>query len=228
MSRQLRVRLLGIAAFALAALAATALKPAPKPPAGFASIRSLAPFQAPALLEKAWALPVAATYPHPLQSQTNPSACGPTSVSNVLSSISAPKTPSEVASHGAGCVAGFCFGGLTLAQLRDAAALALPSGWSVTVIHPTSVEALRDELRHANDLKRRAVVNFHRFPLFGMGGGHHSPLGGYLEADDLVFVLDVNANFGPWLVPTARLFEAIDTVDASSGEKRGLLRFEAP
>lgn len=223
-----RGRLIGIAAFAAAAaLAYTALKPAPQPPAGFASIRSQATFQAPALLEKAWALPVAATYPHPLQSQTNPSACGPTSVSNLLSSLTAPKSASEVASHGAGCVAGFCFGGLTLAQLHDAAAPVLPGGWTVTVVHPASVEALRDELRHANDLKRRYLVNFHRFPLFGMGGGHHSPIGGYLEGDDLVFVLDVNANYGPWLVPTARLFEALDTVDGSSSEKRGLLRFEA-
>ena len=63
-------------------------------------------------------------------------------------------------------------------------------------------------------------------PLFGTGGGHHSSIGGYLEAEDLVFVLDVNASYQPWLVSTARLFEAMDTVDSASGEKRGLIKLE--
>jgi len=34
--------------------------------------------------------------------------------------------------------------------------------------------------------------NFNRAQIFGAGVGHHSPIGGYLEAEDLVFVLDVN------------------------------------
>ena len=68
------------------------------------------------------------------------------------------------------------------------------------------------------------MINFHRRPLFGAGGGHHSPIGGYLEPEDLVFVLDVNERFGPWLVSSDRLFEAMDSVDSSSGMKRGLLR----
>jgi hypothetical protein len=72
------------------------------------------------------------------------------------------------------------------------------------------------------------LINFHRKPLFGAGGGHHSPIGGYLEAEDLVFVLDVNERFGPWLVSTPRLFEAMDTVDSSSGAKRGLLELKKP
>ena len=39
----------------------------------------------------------------------------------------------------------------------------------------------------------------------------------------LVLVLDVNADFGPWLVTSERLFTAMDSVDSSSGKKRGLL-----
>jgi Phytochelatin synthase len=206
--------------------AAVLLRPAQAPPPGFVSLRASETFQAPAVLERAWALPVAATYPHPVVSQTNPSACGPTSVANVLRSMQQPATADDVAAHGAGCFAGICFAGLTLAQLGAASSAVVPPGWSVTVLRPASVEALRDELRHANDPNRRYVVNLHRFPLFGTGGGHHSPIGGYLEADDLMFVLDVNASYGPWLVPTERLFDAMNTFDSSSGEKRGLLRFE--
>lgn len=193
------------------------------PPAGFVSIRSGLGYQGAALLERAWALPVAKTFPRPPLSQRNPSSCGPTSVANVLRSEGTAATPDDVAAHGAGCVAGFCFGGLTLAQLAEATRATAPE-WKVTELHPATLEAFREELRHANDVDRRLILNFSRRPLFGTGGGHHSPLGGYLEPEDLVFVLDVNERFGPWLVPSARLFEAMDTVDSSSGQKRGLLR----
>ncbi|HEY1086896.1 MAG TPA: phytochelatin synthase family protein, partial [Archangium sp.] len=94
--------------------------------------------------------------------------------------------------------------------------------WKVDVVRPGSLEAFREELRALGD--RRLIINFHRRPLFGRGGGHHSPIGGYLEEEDLVFVLDVNADYQPWLVSSARLFEAMDTVDSSSNEKRGLVR----
>jgi hypothetical protein len=64
-------------------------------------------------------------------------------------------------------------------------------------------------------------VNFSRGAIFGEGVGHHSPIGGYLEEDDLVFVLDVNSRFQPWLVERERLFSAMDTRDGE--KKRGLL-----
>ncbi len=191
--------------------------------AGFVSIREGA-FQRPELLTRAWALPAASRYFQPVVSQTNPSACGPTSVANILGSWGVSTTADQVAAHGKGCWAGICFGGLTLNQLADAASAT--TKLKVTVVHPPSVEALREELAHANEPNTRYSVNFHRGPLFGTGGGHHSPVGGFLAADDLVFVLDVNASYGPWLVSTARLFEAMDTQDTSSGEKRGLIKFE--
>src|SRR5205814_9068953 len=65
----------------------------------------------------------------------------------------------------------------------------------------------RAHLRFANDTSRRYVVNFTRGPLFGMGGGHHSPIAGYLVNEDLVLVLDVNEKYGPWLVKSERLYE---------------------
>lgn len=214
-----------VVAMAFVALLSFAMRTPDLPP-GFVSVRENPTFQAPALLEKAWALPVAATYPRPLLSQTNPTACGPTSVANLLrSGGDATSQPAEVAAHGPGCVRGFCFGGLSLEDLAEAARQASP-GWKVSVVRPATVSALREQLRRANDPGVRLVANFHRFPLFGTGGGHHSPIGGYLEAEDLVFVLDVNASYGPWLVPTDRLFEAMDTVDSATGRKRGLISFE--
>ena len=199
------------------------LRGEPPPPPGFSSIRTVAAFQDPALLERAWALPVAKTFPRPLLSQTNPSACGPTSVANVLRSAAVTTTADEVASHGAGCLAGICFGGLTLAQLSDATRATSPA-WKVTELHPATLEEFKEVLRFSNDPQQRLIINFSRRPLFGTGGGHHSPIGGYLETEDLVFVLDVNERYGPWLVSSARLFEAMDTLDPSSGHRRGLLR----
>ncbi len=167
------------------------------------------------MLRAAWALPVATTYA-PLQSQTFSSLCGPTSVTNVLRSIQ-PK--------GVKALKGFR--AMSLEQLRREAAELVPVVWHVSAVRPPTVDAFRDEMRRSNDPNCRYVVNFLRATLFGRGGGHHSPIGGYLEAEDVVMVLDVNASFGPWLVPTARLFEAASTTaDPSTGLTRGLVRFE--
>ena len=67
-------------------------------------------------------------------------------------------------------------------------------------------------------------MNFSRKLIFGAGVGHHSPIGGYLEDEDLVFVLDVNPDYRPWLVERKRLFAAMDTDDGDN--KRGLLLIE--
>ncbi len=94
--------------------------------------------------------------------------------------------------------------------------------------HPTfqHVDLLKN-LRASNDESSRFVTNFARSALFGGGSGHHSPIGGYLEQEDLAFVLDVNAGYGPWLVPTERLFDAMNTVaDWTTGRTRGLARFD--
>jgi len=116
---------------------------------------------------------------------------------------------------------------MSLDQLAVESAEVLPTGWQVRVVRPGTVDELRAELRASNEPSRRYLANFTRQPLFGRGGGHHSPIGGYLEAEDLAFVLDVNASFGPWLVGTTQLFEAINTIaDRSTGKTRGLVRFE--
>ncbi|TIM19628.1 MAG: phytochelatin synthase, partial [Mesorhizobium sp.] len=51
-------------------------------------------------------------------------------------------------------------------------------------------------------------------------------VGGYLEAEDMVFVLDVNEDYKPWLIERERLFSAMDTIDSDGDKKRGLLLIE--
>jgi hypothetical protein len=81
-----------------------------------------------------------------------------------------------------------------------------------------------DHLRRANDPSRRTIINFRRKEIFGAGDGHHSPIGGYLEKEDLVLVLDVNEAFKPWLVERKRLYDAMNTLDGE--KKRGMLVVE--
>jgi len=182
-----------------------------------ASIRSAPTYQRRELLEKAWALPVARLYA-PLQSQTFTSICGPTSVCNVLRSIGVTSSANPFRRFGVRA--------MSLDQIVTESSPLLPAEWKTEAVRPRSVEALRAELRASNDPTRRYIANFTRAPLFGGGGGHHSPLGGYLEDDDLAFVLDVNSSYGPWLVSAERLFDAVNTGDWAGGLTRGLARFE--
>jgi hypothetical protein len=184
------------------------------------SIRRDPHWQRADLLERAWALPVARRY-SPLLSQGFTSICGPTSVANVLRSIGV--------RTGKNPLRGFGVRAMSLDQVVSESAEVLPAPWTVAAVRPTSVDALRAELRASNDERRRYILNFARGPLFGSGSGHHSPLGGYLDDEDLAFVLDVNSGFGPWLVSSERLFEAISTTaDWATGKTRGLARFERP
>jgi hypothetical protein len=163
------------------------------------SIAATPSYQDPALLERAWNLPVASTYRHSVVSQTNASVCGPSSLANVFRSIDGPATTQDLVLAGTGkCRTGLCIMGLTLDEVAEVARQKTPR--SVRVHRDFDLAAFRALLRRANDPARRFVVNFNRGLLFGKGHGHHSPIAGYMEPEDLVFVLDVNANFGPWLV----------------------------
>ncbi len=51
------------------------------------SIKETREYQNPALLKKAWALPVAAAYHADIEFQQNGSVCGPSSLANVLHSL---------------------------------------------------------------------------------------------------------------------------------------------
>jgi len=175
------------------------------------------------LLEKSWLLPTASAFGHYVAYQSNQSLCGPASIANILRSFGEPAdTEKKVLAHTTKCWSGICFFGLSLDELADVTQPATKR--SVTVLRDLTPEAFRDELTHVNDPSRRYVINFARAPIFGSGVGHHSPIGGYLEAEDLVLVLDVNEKFKPWLVERSRLYDAMNTLDGD--KKRGLLTIE--
>jgi phytochelatin synthase len=189
------------------------------------SIKESRDFQDPVLLKKAWTLPVASAYQADIEFQQNGSVCGPTSLVDVLHSLKQPGNQESILQgSGFSTVMGYLPEGLTLDQLADLARQKLHR--KVTVLRDMDLAAFREQLSHVNDSARRYVINFSRGPLFGTGGGHHSPIAGYLDQEDLVLVLDVNKKYGPWLVKSDRLYEAMNTVDATAQKKRGLLLIE--
>jgi hypothetical protein len=115
--------------------------------------------------------------------------------------------------------AGLCIMGLTLDELAGLARA--KTRRTVTVLQDMSAEGFREHLKRSNDPAHRYVINFDRKMIFGAGAGHHSPIGGYLENEDLVFVLDVSRDYRPWLVERTRLFDAMNTWDGD--KKRGML-----
>jgi hypothetical protein len=189
------------------------------------SIRAASSYQDPALLKQAWQLPAARRFTGHFESQSNSSSCGPSTLANIERSFGEPSSEARILSGTGTCFFGVCLGGLTLDELSELARTRTQR--RVRLLRDLTYDQFRDALRAANDPGRRIVINFNREPLFGEGHGHFSPLGGFLEDRELVFVLDVNAKYGPFLVDVRRLFEAIDTIDSSSGKKRGLLVLEA-
>ncbi len=179
--------------------------------------------RAPDLIERAWRLPVAATFNRQLAWQSNASHCGPAAVANVNRSLGeAASTESKVLAGTGRCWTGVCILGLTLDELADVART--NADRKITVLRDLSEAQFREHMRHSNDPRRRYIVNFDREKIFGAGVGHHSPVGGYLETEDLVFVLDINSDYQPWLVELPRLFAAINSLDGD--KKRGLLLVE--
>jgi Phytochelatin synthase len=185
-------------------------------------IQTTAAYQDPTLLEKAWALPVARAYQASLAYQRNGSTCGPTSLSDVERSWGLASDERSILAGTGKCWSGLCWGGLTLDEL--AAIAKQNTKHHVTVLRGLGYDEFRALLPRFNDPSRRYIANFQRGMLMGQGNGHFSPIGGYLAAEDLVFVLDVNAKWKPWLVTPSRLYAAIDTV--SNDGKRGLLVLE--
>jgi hypothetical protein len=180
----------------------------------------------PELLEAAWEQPVAAIYRRTgLLRQKLSALCGPTSAAMVLRSIGLDANPSTVLE---GTSVRSVFGvrpwGMTLDQVTEV--MRARCGRPVTALRDLDLEQFRVELSRVNDPGRRYIANFDRDPLFGWGGGHHSPVAAYLPAADVALVVDVNPRVAPWLVSTERLHRAVATHDRSSRQSRGLVRVE--
>lgn len=192
----------------------------------YASVQSIeaeSSYHDPALLAEAWQLPVALSFKRDeYEFQSNPSFCGPASAANVMRSLGTPISQKEVL-HDTPYepTFGILVAGLTLDQEADL--LKRRTGRPVELLRDLSLIDFRAQMREVNDLDRRYVVNFHRGPLFGRGGGHFSPLLAYLPDKDLVLVGDVNRSYQPFLVSSARLWQASNTIDSETGKKRGLL-----
>jgi hypothetical protein len=195
----------------------------------YATVRSIElqpEYQDDVKLAAAWKLPVAATYPQPLEYQSNSSFCAPASAANLLRSLGVEATQKEVIDETAfEPIFGVLIGGLTLDEL--ATLLRARTVHRVSVVRDLTLPELRRHLESTNDPGYRYIANFHRGPLFGRGHGHFSPLLGYLADEDLVLVGDVNRDYRPFLVKSQVLWQAIDTVDTDSGAKRGLVIVEA-
>jgi Phytochelatin synthase len=174
----------------------------------------------PELINRAWRLPVATTFKTEFTWQSNTSRCGPASVANTFRSLGEQETTEAEVLEGTGkCWTGICFMGLTLDELADVART--KTHRRIAVLRNLTGEEFREHMKRSNDPSRRYIINFAREKIFGGGVGHFSPIGGYLEAEDLVFVLDVNEIYKPWLIQRERLFAAMDTLDGD--KKRGLL-----
>ncbi|XP_019106413.1 glutathione gamma-glutamylcysteinyltransferase 3 isoform X2 [Beta vulgaris subsp. vulgaris] len=68
------------------------------------------------------------------------------------------------------------------------------------------------------------IVSYHRGFLKQTGSGHFSPIGGYHAGKDMVLILDVaRFKYPPHWVPLTLLWDAMNTVDKSTGLYRGFM-----
>jgi hypothetical protein len=224
--RRRRSAILGAIALLVGIVGAARLGPRLVGPNADTSVISIATrpdFQDPALLARAWTLPVAAAYRRrPYEYQSNPSFCGPASVANLLRSLGVDFSQADVL-RGTAFQPwfGVLVNGLTLDELAELIRRRLDR--PVRVVRDLSLAEFRAAMISGNDPAKRLIVNFHRGPLFGRGAGHFSPILGYLPDRDLVFVGDVNGDYRPFLVDSERLWRAVTTLDGASGKARGLL-----
>jgi len=173
--------------------------------------------------------PASADYP-PLmkafESQRRPAFCGVASSVAVLNALRPsgprltqtgffPDLPTELR---------VTFAGMTLQQLGE---LLRRQGAQVEIVFAaaTSLDefrvAARENLSRAGDY---VLVNYQRASLGQRGGGHISPLAAYSAASDRFLILDVAAyRYPPTWVSSADLWNAMNTVDDTSGQTRGFV-----
>nr|ADK61091.1 phytochelatin synthase [Kandelia candel] len=68
------------------------------------------------------------------------------------------------------------------------------------------------------------IVSYNRKAFNQTGSGHFSPIGGYHTRNDMVLILDVaRFKYPPHWVPLTLLWEAMDTVDEATRQRRGFM-----
>ncbi len=116
------------------------------------------------------------------------------------------------------------FGGLTLEQLAD---LLRAQGLAVVVVHAaqSNLAAFRDAAcAVVAEPAQFLITNYDRVALRQQGAGHISPVGAYDPGSDRVLVLDVAAHkYPPTWVRASDLWDAMNTLDSTSGTTRGYL-----
>ncbi len=195
------------------------------------SIKNEQSYQDPELLARAWQLPVASTYKDNFIYQENGAFCGPASAANTLNSLGVHGlSQSNIIENSSIYYIKARILGLTLDEMmslfEDNLKKTGHSEWMVAEYRDLTIEEFRNHMRQANLPDFRYVINFSRYPLFGVDIGHHSPIGGYIEGSDSVFVLDVLEDYKPFIVSVKKLFNAMNTIDSETGEKRGLIQLQ--
>src|SRR5262245_30871689 len=103
----------------------------------------------PDLIERAWHLPVAATFHKNVDWQSNGSRCGPAAVANAYRSLGeAARTESKVLAGTGRCWTGVCILGLTLDELAEVART--NTSRKVTVLRDLSEDQFLEHLRRSN------------------------------------------------------------------------------
>ncbi|KAJ0963725.1 hypothetical protein J5N97_028847 [Dioscorea zingiberensis] len=68
------------------------------------------------------------------------------------------------------------------------------------------------------------ITSYHRKHFKQTGTGHFSPIGGYHAGSDMALILDVaRFKYPPHWVPVSLLWEAMDTIDETTGHPRGFM-----
>ncbi|KAL9436122.1 hypothetical protein AB3S75_022230 [Citrus x aurantiifolia] len=100
-----------------------------------------------------------------------------------------------------------------------------------------NVEAFRTNESSIDDFRRQVIssasssedshhviTSYHRQVFKQNGNGHYSPIGGYHAGRDMVLILDVaRFKYPPHWMPLTLLWEAMDTIDESTGQHRGFM-----
>ncbi|XP_010457419.1 PREDICTED: glutathione gamma-glutamylcysteinyltransferase 2 [Camelina sativa] len=73
------------------------------------------------------------------------------------------------------------------------------------------------------------ISTYHRELLKQTGTGHFSPIGGYNAERDMALILDVaRFKYPPHWVPLKLLWDAMDSIDQSTGRRRGFMLISRP